>query len=272
MDYVVPRPDPQHGHHPQFDGANFAPVPNGGKCWNIRVNLAPRMGLNEYRLSASVSGLSGEIQGQVTPSNGTQPWRIVGHKIMPRASQAQLFTGAPQQQQQQQPPQQQQQQPPQQQQQQRRDTGDNLAEQAGFLVEGGDIATRVSQDEARRICATNPDAMGFCFANGQPQDCFVKKHGTQFTADPNWTTMIDLMKLGVQQQQPPFNQQQQQQPAPAPAPAPAPEPEPVVAKSPGLEDESIRECGSFAYMPYTPPVAQVSGRKTPPHAQPAERQ
>ena len=153
------------------------------------------------------------------------------------------------------PPQQQQQAPP-----------VNLAQQAGFLADGGDVAAHVGQDEARRICATNPDAMGFCFANGQPQDCFVKKHGTQFTADPNWTTMIDLMKLGVQQQQPPCNQQQQ------PAPAPAPEPEPVVAKSPGLEDESIRECGSFAYMPYTPPVAQVSGRKTPPHAQPAERQ
>jgi len=99
------------------------------------------------------------------------------------------------------PPQQQQQAPP-----------VNLAQQAGFLADGGDVAAHVGQDEARRICATNPDAMGFCFENGQPQDCFVKKHGTEFTADPNWTTMMQqgVQQQQQQQQQPPFNQQQQQ--------------------------------------------------------------
>ena len=61
---------------------------------------------------------------------------------------------------------------------------------AGFLAADGDFAAGVTQEEAERICRTNPGkTMGYCFNNANSDCCWVKVPGTQFCANDDWTTV-----------------------------------------------------------------------------------
>ena len=61
---------------------------------------------------------------------------------------------------------------------------------AGYLAADGDFATGVTQEEAERICRTNPGkTMGYCFKNSNSDYCWVKVPGTKFCANDGWTTV-----------------------------------------------------------------------------------
>eukprot|EP00930_Biecheleria_cincta_P057154 TRINITY_DN43127_c0_g1_i1.p1 TRINITY_DN43127_c0_g1~~TRINITY_DN43127_c0_g1_i1.p1 ORF type:complete len:562 (-),score=104.60 TRINITY_DN43127_c0_g1_i1:19-1512(-) len=60
----------------------------------------------------------------------------------------------------------------------------------GFLDDGNDIKKNLSRKEAEHLVRSDFSAMGYCFQNCEPDSCWVKRVGTGFNSDADWTSVI----------------------------------------------------------------------------------
>ena len=58
------------------------------------------------------------------------------------------------------------------------------------MASTGDIVVGVSRKKADDIICNNDWALGYCFRNEDPDYCWVKQLGTEYSDGSGWTTMI----------------------------------------------------------------------------------